>query len=55
MKPNIDFGKLSEEETKQIAIDALQELTPDTIAQVLHEAIEEHILMDIAASLFTDD
>jgi hypothetical protein len=39
MPTKIDFGALTEEQTKEIAVKALQELTAEAIAEVIKEAM----------------
>ena len=52
----IDFGKLTPEETKTIAVQALNELTIEAIHEVLTDAgITADDLRDMIAKLEADD
>ena len=43
MPNKIDFGSMTVEQTKQVAIDAIRQLPNDTVLEVLKEAVEEDV------------
>ena len=47
----IDIGKLSNEETKKLARDALAQLTNDDVVKVLIEGVHHHDLKEILEQL----
>jgi len=47
----IDIGKLTNEETKKLARDALAQLTNDDVIEVLQEGIHSHDLKEILEEL----
>jgi hypothetical protein len=51
MKPKIDFGVLTEEETKEIAIKALEQLNASEVVEVLKASMEDETLHEVVARL----
>jgi hypothetical protein len=47
----IDIGKLTNEQTKKLARDALTQLTNDDVIEVLQESIHSHDLKEILEEL----
>jgi ubiquinone biosynthesis protein UbiJ len=41
VKPNVDFGRLTQEETAELAVEALNELTLDNRVQAVLKAFEK--------------
>jgi hypothetical protein len=51
MPSKIDFGALTEEQTKEIAIKALEQLNASEIVEVLKASMEDETLHEVIAQL----
>jgi hypothetical protein len=52
---NIDFDKLTDEETKKIARDALAQLSNDNVIEVLRDGLHAGDLREIVEALTEDE
>ena len=50
-KPNIDFGNLTAEETKEVAREALANLSVADVIDVINEAVDEDSMEEVVAQL----